>query len=415
MTNNKAQQSAEKTAEQQQVLRDLLALGKKNGRLTLKEMADALSHLELESDDIDKLYETLESMGVEVETEGVLEKALGDGDDDSFEPDTVEEVPEEELIDTSAMAETFAIDDPVRMYLKEIGKVDLLTPEEEVTLAERMQKGSAAAERIAAEGDAIPPEERAQLDKDIKAGDRAKKRLAEANLRLVVSIAKRYVGRGMLFLDLIQEGNLGLIKAVEKFDSTKGFKFSTYATWWIRQAITRSIADQARTIRIPVHMIETINRMNRITRQELQETGVEPDSRRLAELMDMPEDKILKIMKIAKEPISMETPIGDDDDSHLGDFLEDTQTTAPAEAIQNSSLSETVKQVLDSLSPREAKVLRMRFGIEMQSDHTLEEVGKQFDVTRERIRQIETKALRKLRHPSRADKLKSFVEGDNKD
>ena len=250
---NAAANAQEQQAAQQQILRDLLALGKKNGRLTLKEISDALSHLELSSEDIDKVYETLETMGIEVETNGVLEKVIGD-DDDSFEPEEVEEVPEEELVDTSAMAETFAIDDPVRMYLKEIGKVDLLSPEEEVTLAERMQKGNEAAERIANEGDAITAEERAQLEKDIKLGDRAKKRLAEANLRLVVSIAKRYVGRGMLFLDLIQEGNLGLIKAVEKFDSTKGFKFSTYATWWIRQAITRAIADQARTIRIPVHL-----------------------------------------------------------------------------------------------------------------------------------------------------------------
>ena len=368
-------------AEKKDPIRSLIDTGRRAGKLTSSEISDAMEEngnvLDVEA--MEKLYEELESNGIEIvdDTPVDVSSALPSSEEgaDDYED--------------GLTADGITIDDPVKVYLKEIGRVPLLSPEEETELALKIQAGG--------------PD-----------GEKAKQRLSEANLRLVVSIAKRYVGRGMQFLDLIQEGNLGLIKAVEKFDHTKGFKFSTYATWWIRQAITRSIADQARTIRIPVHMIETINRMNRITRQELQETGVEPDSRRLAELMEMPEDKILKIMKIAKEPISMETPIGDDDDSHLGDFLEDTQTVAPAEAVQNASLSDTVKQVLDSLSPREAKVLRMRFGIEMQSDHTLEEVGKQFDVTRERIRQIETKALRKLRHPSRADKLKSFLdETDN--
>ena len=306
----------EQAVDQQQVVKDLLALGKKNGRLTLKEIADALGQLDMESDDTDKLYETLESMGIEIETEGVLEKALGDDDDEVFEPEDVEEVPEEELVDTSAMAEAFAIDDPVRMYLKEIGKVDLLSPEEEITLAEQMQRGNEAIERVRNEGDAIPPEERAGLDKDIKAGERAKKRLAEANLRLVVSIAKRYVGRGMLFLDLIQEGNLGLIKAVEKFDSTKGFKFSTYATWWIRQAITRAIADQARTIRIPVHMVETINKVIRVSRQLLQELGHDPSPEEIAKEMNMPVDRVRDILKIAQEPVSLETPIGEEEPTH---------------------------------------------------------------------------------------------------
>ena len=417
MTNNKAQQSAEKTAEQQQVLRDLLALGKKNGRLTLKEMADALSHLELESDDIDKLYETLESMGVEVETEGVLEKALGDGDDDSFEPDTVEEVPEEELIDTSAMAETFAIDDPVRMYLKEIGKVPLLNPDEEIVLAQAMAAGAEAKARLdelqeqreAGETPAVTPEEEAELRKAFKKGESAKQKLAEANLRLVVSIAKRYVGRGMLFLDLIQEGNLGLIKAVEKFDYTKGYKFSTYATWWIRQAITRAIADQARTIRIPVHMVETINKVIRVSRQLLQELGHDPSPNEIAKEMNMPVDKVREILKIAQEPVSLETPIGEEEDSHLGDFIPDEGASEPSEAASFTLLKEQLMDVLSTLTPREEKVLKLRFGIEDGRTRTLEEVGKEFNVTRERIRQIEAKALRKLRHPSRSKKLKDFL------
>ena len=373
----------EKKVTFEEKLTQLLELAKtKKNVLDNKEILNYFHGEILSPEQLDQIYDFLENHHVDV---------LRMDDDEDMEPELFEDGEEEEPIDVDnldlSIPDGVSLDDPVRMYLKEIGKVPLLSPDEEIELAKKIELGD----------------------------EEAKKKLAESNLRLVVSIAKRYAGRGMQLLDLIQEGNLGLIKAVEKFDYRKGYKFSTYATWWIRQAITRSIADQARTIRIPVHMIETINRMNRITRQILQETGVEPDSRELAKLMELPEDKILKIMKIAKEPISMETPIGDDDDSHLGDFLEDTQTVAPAEAIQNTSLSETVRQVLDSLSPREAKVLRMRFGIEMQSDHTLEEVGKQFDVTRERIRQIETKALRKLRHPSRADKLRSFVEGDGKD
>ncbi|MCQ5128769.1 RNA polymerase sigma factor RpoD [Butyricicoccus faecihominis] len=370
--------------QQQKVLTDLLALGKKNGKLTLKEIADALSQLELESEDIDKLYETMEGMGIEIEAEGVLEKALGNDDDEVFEPEEVEEVPEEELVDTSAMAETFAIDDPVRMYLKEIGKVDLLSPEEEIALAEKMAAGG------------YP-------------GEQAKKRLAEANLRLVVSIAKRYVGRGMLFLDLIQEGNLGLIKAVEKFDSTKGFKFSTYATWWIRQAITRAIADQARTIRIPVHMVETINKVIRVSRQLLQELGHDPSPEEIAKEMSMPVDRVRDILKIAQEPVSLETPIGEEEDSHLGDFIPDDDAPEPAEAASFMLLKEQLVEVLKTLTPREEKVLRLRFGIEDGHTRTLEEVGKEFNVTRERIRQIEAKALRKLRHPSRSKKLKDFL------
>ena len=297
------------------------------------------------------------------------------------ELEEIEEVTEEEMNETEAMADTFSTDDPVRMYLKEIGKVPLLTPEEEQDLAKRM-----------AEGD-----------------EEAKRRMAEANLRLVVSIAKRYVGRGMLFLDLIQEGNLGLIKAVEKFDYTKGYKFSTYATWWIRQAITRAIADQARTIRIPVHMVETINKVIRVSRQLLQELGHDPSAEEIAAEMNMPVDKVRDILKIAQEPVSLETPIGEEEDSHLGDFIPDEDASEPSEAASFSLLKEQLMEVLDTLTPREKKVLELRFGIVDGRTRTLEEVGKEFNVTRERIRQIEAKALRKLRHPSRSKKLRDFL------
>ncbi len=409
------QQQQQSIQEQQQVLRDLLALGKKNGKLSLKEIADALQTLELESEDIDKVYETIENMGIEIEGTDVL--APVNQDDDDFEVADVEEVPEEELVDTSALAEGFAIDDPVRMYLKEIGKVDLLSPDEELKLAEQMTAGAEAieainkleADRVAGLENPMTEEEEKNYRKAIKTGDRAKKRLAEANLRLVVSIAKRYVGRGMLFLDLIQEGNLGLIKAVEKFDSSKGFKFSTYATWWIRQAITRAIADQARTIRIPVHMVETINKVIRVSRQLLQELGHDPSPEEIAEEMDMPVDRVRDILKIAQEPVSLETPIGEEEDSHLGDFIPDDDAPEPAEAASFMLLKEQLVEVLKTLTPREEKVLRLRFGIEDGHTRTLEEVGKEFNVTRERIRQIEAKALRKLRHPSRSKKLKDFL------
>lgn len=406
---NAAANAQEQQAAQQQILRDLLALGKKNGRLTLKEISDALSHLELSSEDIDKVYETLETMGIEVETNGVLEKVIGD-DDDSFEPEEVEEVPEEELVDTSAMAETFAIDDPVRMYLKEIGKVDLLSPEEEVTLAERMQKGNEAAERIANEGDAIPAEERAQLEKDIKLGDRAKKRLAEANLRLVVSIAKRYVGRGMLFLDLIQEGNLGLMKAAEKFEPDRGFKFSTYATWWIRQSITRAIADQGRTIRIPVHLVESINRVKKTAGELLRRTGREPTAEEIAAQLDMEPARVRELIQLAQDPISLETPVGEEEDAHLEDFIQDDEAGVPADEAGRQLLRRELMNVLKSLTPREERVIALRFGLEDGRARTLEELGREFNVTRERVRQIEAKALRKLRHPSRAKRLRDYLD-----
>ncbi len=397
--------------QKMQTLRNLLATGKKNGKLSLKEISDALSVLQLDSEEVDKIYETLENEGIEIEGADVL-ASMGD-EDSGFSPNQVEEVPEEELVDAAALAEGFAIDDPVRMYLKEIGKVDLLSPDEEIGLAQQMLAGNQAKEALAnmtdEEKEALDPAVMAQYEADMKAGDKAKKRLAEANLRLVVSIAKRYVGRGMLFLDLIQEGNLGLIKAVEKFDCTKGFKFSTYATWWIRQAITRAIADQARTIRIPVHMVETINKVIRVSRQLLQELGHDPSPEEIAAEMNMPVDRVRDILKIAQEPVSLETPIGEEEDSHLGDFIPDDDAPEPAEAASFMLLKEQLVEVLSTLTPREEKVLRLRFGIEDGHTRTLEEVGKEFNVTRERIRQIEAKALRKLRHPSRSKKLKDFL------
>ncbi|MGY0372390.1 RNA polymerase sigma factor RpoD [Clostridium sp. JNZ J1-5] len=355
--------SVKDNSEKMKIIKNLIDKGKKKGSLSYKEIMDELDNVELSPEQIEKIYTVLESMDIEI---------IGDMKDMEIE---------EEELDLS-IPEGISIDDPVRMYLKEIGKVPLLSPEEEIELAKRIEDGEMA----------------------------AKKKLAEANLRLVVSIAKRYVGRGMLFLDLIQEGNLGLIKAVEKFDYRKGYKFSTYATWWIRQAITRAIADQARTIRIPVHMVETINKLIRVSRQLLQELGREPQPEEIAEIMEMPVDKVREIMKIAQEPVSLETPIGEEEDSHLGDFIPDDEAPAPAEAAAFTMLKEQLINVLDTLTPREEKVLRLRFGLDDGRARTLEEVGKEFNVTRERIRQIEAKALRKLRHPSRSKKLKDYLD-----
>ncbi|KAB3538630.1 RNA polymerase sigma factor RpoD [Alkaliphilus pronyensis] len=357
-------------------VKQLIEKGKKRGMVTYNEIMDALENISLDKDQIDEVYDHLSTLGIDI---------VGDKDDD-IDVDEAEietEVPVEENIeDDVTLLKGINIDDPVRMYLKEIGKVPLLSADMEINLAQRMEAGD----------------------------EQAKKQLVEANLRLVVSIAKRYVGRGMLFLDLIQEGNLGLIKAVEKFDFRKGFKFSTYATWWIRQAITRAIADQARTIRIPVHMVETINKLIRVSRQLLQELGREPKPEEIAKEMDLSEDKVREILKIAQEPVSLETPIGEEEDSHLGDFIPDDEVPAPAEAAAFSLLKEQLVEVLDTLTPREQKVLRLRFGLDDGRARTLEEVGKKFDVTRERIRQIEAKALRKLRHPSRSKKLKDYLE-----
>ncbi|MGI6174352.1 MAG: RNA polymerase sigma factor RpoD [Christensenellales bacterium] len=354
-------------------VRELVETGKPKGVLTYKEMMEQIGEMDLDSEQIDKIMDVLDSEGIEVVKE--VKTAV------EPEPEPVAEAPDEDYNDLS-VPEGISVDDPVRMYLKEIGKVPLLTAEEEVELAKRMEQGD----------------------------EEAKHRLSEANLRLVVSIAKRYVGRGMLFLDLIQEGNLGLIKAVEKFDYTKGYKFSTYATWWIRQAITRAIADQARTIRIPVHMVETINKLIRISRQLLQQYGREPTPEEIAKEMNISEEKVREIIKIAQEPVSLETPIGEEEDSHLGDFIPDDDAPAPAEAAAFTMLKEELMGVLSSLTPREEKVLKLRFGLEDGRARTLEEVGKYFNVTRERIRQIEAKALRKLRHPSRSRKLKDSLD-----
>ncbi|MDD6502102.1 MAG: RNA polymerase sigma factor RpoD [Oscillospiraceae bacterium] len=368
----------EKTNEEK--LNELVEKGKAAGKLSSKELMDVLDDMNLEPDELDKFYDRLENLGIDLTGDNTL-VPLEDLAPDIEDLESIEEITEEDIADTEAMVDTFSTDDPVRMYLKEIGKIPLLTPEEETDLAMRM-----------ADGD-----------------EEAKRRMAEANLRLVVSIAKRYVGRGLLFLDLIQEGNLGLLKAVDKFDYTKGYKFSTYATWWIRQAITRAIADQARTIRIPVHMVETINKVIRVSRQLLQELGHEPTPEEIAAEMQMPVDKVRDILKIAQEPVSLETPIGEEEDSHLGDFIPDEDASEPSEAASFSLLREQLMEVLDTLTPREKKVLELRFGLADGRTRTLEEVGKEFNVTRERIRQIEAKALRKLRHPSRSKKLKDFL------
>lgn len=364
--------------EKKDAIRALVEQGRRAGKLTNSEIADAMeeSGRGVDVEQMEKLYEELDAAGIEVVDDEAAEVVVEAA---ALTAETVEEF--EDTLSTEGVT----IDDPVKVYLKEIGRVPLLNPEEEIELALAIKDGGPK-------------------------GDRAKQRLSEANLRLVVSIAKRYVGRGMQFLDLIQEGNLGLIKAVEKFDHTKGFKFSTYATWWIRQAITRAIADQARTIRIPVHMVETINKVKKVSSQLLHENGHEPSAEEIADRLDMPVDKVREIMRVAQEPVSLETPIGEEEDSHLGDFIPDDEAPVPAEAASQTLLKEQLADVLKTLTPREEKVLRLRFGLEDGRPRTLEEVGKEFNVTRERIRQIEAKALRKLRHPSRSKKLRDFLD-----
>ena len=412
-------------AEKKNLIRELIETGKRNGKLTTKEINDAIEESGFDMEQIDKLYETMESHGVEI---------VDEPDNEAFTltEDSVDE------FESSLSAEGVAIDDPVKVYLKEIGRVPLLSSDEEIQLALDILAGSQAEERKKEAFPAIWKIEKnikltesqrrvqvteeklnlneeqlaelSELDAVLRKGEKAKQRLSEANLRLVVSIAKRYVGRGMQFLDLIQEGNLGLIKAVEKFDHTKGFKFSTYATWWIRQAITRAIADQARTIRIPVHMVETINKVKKVSSQLLHQNGHDPTADEISQALDMPVEKVREIMRVAQEPVSLETPIGEEEDSHLGDFIPDEDAPVPAEAASHTLLKEQLSSVLSTLTPREEKVLRLRFGLEDGRPRTLEEVGHEFEVTRERIRQIEAKALRKLRHPSRSKKLKDFLD-----
>ena len=414
-------------AEKKITIRELIETGKRNGKLTTKEINDAIEETGFDVEQIDKLYETLEGHNVEI-----VDEPDADSDNFTLTEDSVD------MFETALSAEGVAIDDPVKVYLKEIGRVPLLSGDEEIRLALDILDGNKAIEEkkekfakiceieedkelsndekriwLTQTKDALPTEERIELrnlETAIRKGERAKQRLSEANLRLVVSIAKRYVGRGMQFLDLIQEGNLGLIKAVEKFDHTKGFKFSTYATWWIRQAITRAIADQARTIRIPVHMVETINKVKKVSSQLLHQNGHDPTAEEIAAALDMPVDKVREILRVAQEPVSLETPIGEEEDSHLGDFIPDDDAPAPADAASHTLLKEQLSEVLKTLTPREEKVLRLRFGLEDGRSRTLEEVGKEFNVTRERIRQIEAKALRKLRHPSRSKKLKDFLD-----
>lgn len=412
---NAAVETEETKAKFREKLKSLLELGeKKRNILEYQEISDFFRDMNLDEEKMEKVLDFLEANKVDV-----LRISDGDDEDDDIILDDEDEV-EVEKIDLS-VPEGVSVEDPVRMYLKEIGKVPLLSADEEIELAQKMEAGSVAVEkipllkeRLAETGDEQEKEEiQAEikaLQLDVDRGSDAKKRLAEANLRLVVSIAKRYVGRGMLFLDLIQEGNLGLIKAVEKFDYRKGYKFSTYATWWIRQAITRAIADQARTIRIPVHMVETINKLIRVSRQLLQELGREPTPEEIAEEMKMPVERVREILKISQEPVSLETPIGEEEDSHLGDFIKDDNVPVPADAAAFTLLKEQLEEVLGTLTEREQKVLTLRFGLEDGRARTLEEVGKEFNVTRERIRQIEAKALRKLRHPSRSRKLKDYLE-----